>query len=204
IEDAAVVLDEIAVVTRPGAASRHAETAGVASLLASFRPLRTMTSPATLDGGGVLLCGRTLYVGRPRHGSGRPNAAGIEPLRGLVAPHGYEVVPLAFSGCLHLKSAVTALADDLLLVNPAWVSPEELPEQRTLFVDESEPCAANALRIGETVVHSSQYPRTRERLIAEGLRVAPIAYDELAKAEGALTCCSLIFEETPVAGSARR
>ena len=64
IEDTAVVLDELAVVTRPGAASRRPETDAVASVLASYRPLRTMTAPATLDGGDVLRLGRTLYVGR--------------------------------------------------------------------------------------------------------------------------------------------
>jgi len=193
IEDTAIVLDEIAVLTRPGAVSRREETASVAALLESYRTLRAMTAPATLDGGDVLRCGRTLYAGR----SGRTNDAGIAQLGSLVAPFGYEVVPVSFSGCLHLKSAVTALADDLLLVNPEWVSPDAFPAQQALFVDDGEPYAANALRVGDAVVFPARFPRTRARLIERGLRVAEIACDELAKAEGALTCCSLLFEKAP-------
>jgi dimethylargininase len=61
-------------------------------------------------------------------------------------------------------------------------------------VDPREPRAANALRVADAVVHPSQYPRTRERLIERGLRVVTVECDELAKAEGAVTCRSLIFE----------
>jgi len=197
IEDTAVVLDEIAVITRPGAESRRAETAAVAEALAPHRPLRTMTAPGTLDGGDVLQLGRTLYVGLTA--KGRTDAAGIEQLEAFVAPHGYAVVAVPFSGCLHLKSAASALADDLVLLNPDWVSAASFRGARAVTVDPDEPCAANALRIGDALVHPAQYPRTRARLEGESLRVAPLAYDELAKAEGALTCCSLIFEARQIA-----
>ena len=73
-----------------------------------------------------------------------------------MAPFGYEVSPVDFSGCLHLKSAVTALSDDLVLVNPAWVSPDAFPGREALFVDEREPYAANALRVADAVV----FPRS--------------------------------------------
>jgi dimethylargininase len=190
IEDTAVVLDEMAVVTRPGAASRRPETAGVASALEAYRALSTIKAPATLDGGDVLRLGRTLYVGK----SGRTNESGIEQLGRLAAPFGYEVVPVGFSECLHLKSAVTALAGDTLLMNPAWASPDAFPGTEILLVDEREPYAANALRIADTIVFPTHHPRTCERLVARGLRVAPVECDELAKAEGAVTCCSLVFE----------
>jgi dimethylargininase len=193
IEDTAIVLDEIAVVTRPGAASRRAETAEVGALVAAYRPVRAMTAPACLDGGDVLRLGRTLYVGR----SDRTNQPGIDQLRSFVAPHGYEVVPVAFSGCLHLKSAATALAADLLLMNPSWVSPDAFPDQRALFVDAREPYAANALRVADTIVFPSQFPRTLERLVERGPRVVTVDCDELAKAEGAVTCCCLLFEDSP-------
>ncbi len=190
IEDIAIVLDEIAVLTRPGAPSRRPESHAVATVLASHRPLCSMSAPATLDGGDVMRLGRTLYVGR----SGRTNDPGIEQLRGWVAPLGYRVVPVEFTGCLHLKSAVTALSDELLLVNPAWVPVAAFPGCEAVPADEREPHAANALRIGGTIVFPSQYPRTRDRLVDRGLRVATTECDELAKAEGAVTCCSLIFE----------
>jgi len=189
VEDTAIVLDEVAVVTRPGAPSRRGELGAVASLLAAHRPVRALAAAATLDGGDVLKLGRTLYVGR----SGRSNPQGIEQLRSPVAPFDYEVVPVEFTGCLHLKSAVTELADGLLLHNPAWVSAAAFPGCDAVAVDEREPHAANALLVDGTVVFPAQHPRTLERLVARGLRVAAIDTGELGKAEGGVTCCSLIF-----------
>jgi len=190
VEDTAIVLDEVAVITRPGADSRRAETPVVAEALAVHRPLRTMESPATLDGGDVLQLGRTLYVGR----STRTNPSGIEQLAGFVAPFGYQVVSVPFEGCLHLKSAVTAIGERLLLLNPAWIAASAFPDHEALVVDEHEPHGANALVVNGTTVFPSQYPRTCDRLIDRGLRVATVDCSELAKAEGAVTCCSLIFE----------
>ena len=190
VEDAAIVLDEVAVVTRPGAPSRRAETAAVTTVLAPYRPVRSITAPATLDGGDVLRLGRTLCVGR----SARTNEHGVEQLRSLVAPFGYRVVPVEFTGCLHLKSAVTALADAWLLLNPACVSAAAFPDCEPLCVATQEPYAANALRVAGTIVYPSQFPRTRDLLIDRGLRVATVDCSELVKAEGAVTCCSLIFE----------
>jgi dimethylargininase len=190
IEDMAVVLDEVAVITRPGAPTRRGETAAVAPVIADYRPALFMEHPATLDGGDVLRIGRTLYVGR----SGRTNEAGIEQLRSLVTPFDYRVVPVDFKGCLHLKSAVTAVADGLLLLNPAWISEAAFPACETLPIDARESYGANALRIAGTVIYPSQFPRTRDLLVERGLRVASVDCSELAKAEGAVTCCSLIFE----------
>lgn len=190
IEDTAIVLDELAVVTRPGAPSRQAESAAVAPVLARYRPVRSMAAPATLDGGDVLRLGRTLYVGR----SGRTNPQGVEELRGIVAHFGYGVVAVEFAGCLHLKSAVTAVADRVLLMNPEWVPAAAFPGCEIVQVDASEPYAANALRIGDSLVFPAEFPLTRERLAARGLRIVTTACGELAKAEGAVTCCSLVFE----------
>lgn len=190
VEDAAIVLDEIAIMTRPGAASRRAELAPVAALLGSYRPVVALRSPATLDGGDVMRIGRTLYVGR----SDRTNEEGIAQLAARTAAHGYEIVPVGFEGCLHLKSAVTSLRDDLLLLNPAWVRPDVFAGRRVVAVHEEEPLAANALRIGDAIVYPAHAPRTGERLATLGLRLAIVACDELAKAEGAVTCCSLVFE----------
>lgn len=192
IEDTAVVLDEVAIVARPGAPSRRGETGPVAEVLARYRPLAAIEPPGTLDGGDVLRLGRTLYAGR----SPRTNAEGIESLRGLVAPYGYRVVAVEFAGCLHLKSAVTELADHLVLFNPAWVSASAFEGAEALAIDERESYAANALRVGDIVLYPSHFPRTIERLAKRGLRIETLDSDELAKAEGALTCCSLLLSAT--------
>jgi len=190
IEDTAVVLDEIAVLTRPGAPSRRRESVAVAGVLSAYRTVLVMCAPATLDGGDVLRVGHTLYVGR----SNRTNEIGIQQLRGFVSEFGYQVVPVEFSECLHLKSAVTPLGDGQLLLNPAWVSPASFPDCEVLTIDDREPFAANALSVAGTIVYASQYPRTRDRLTEAGFRVVSTDASELAKAEGAVTCCSLVFE----------
>lgn len=192
VEDTAVVLDELAIITRPGAESRRAETATTAEVLALHRPLQFIRPPGTLDGGDVLKVGRTVYVGR----TPRSNPSGIQQLATLLEPAGYDVRPLPVTGCLHLKSAVTALTDNLLLVNPAWVDPSGFSSAfpiSFILVDPTEPFAANALPIGNTIIHPEEFPRTRERMEAQGLAVEPIPVSELAKAEGGVTCCSLLL-----------
>jgi dimethylargininase len=192
VEDTAIVLDEVAVITRPGATSRRGEVSSVAPVLAEYRELVRIEAPGTLDGGDVLVVDRTVYVGR----STRSNAPAIEQLGTLLKPHGYRVVPVDFEGCLHLKSAVTRIAGDLLLVNPAWVDPARFEGLGALAVDRDEPQAANALAVGPTVVHPVHHCATRARLEARGLRVIPVDVTELAKAEAGVTCCSLLFRET--------
>ena len=189
VEDAAVVLDEVAVITRPGAASRRGETASVAAALAAHRPLLRIQAPGTLDGGDVLRVGRRILVGL----SGRSNEEGVRQLRGLLEPYGYQVRGVAVDGCLHLKSAVTAVDDGTVLLNPRWLDPGALEEVERIEVHPEEPMAANALRVGDTVLFPEAFPRTRARLQAHGLRVATVDASQLALAEGALTCCSLIF-----------
>jgi dimethylargininase len=192
VEDVAVVLDEVAILTRPGALSRRGEGASVAEVLAGFRTLRAIEPPGTLDGGDVLRLGRALYVGA----SARSNLAGIEQLRALVADFGYEVHAVPTRDCLHLKSAVTQVSDDTVLVNPDWVDAAEFASWRAIAVDPAEAHAANALRIGDgdeaTLLHPACFPRTRERLAAAGIDVVALDVSELQKAEGALTCCSVL------------
>jgi len=190
VEDAAVVLDEVAVITRPGASSRQPETASVEAALAMHRPLVHVRAPATLDGGDVLVAGRRIYIGL----STRTSRDAIQQLADQLTPFGYAVIPVHFTGCLHLKSAVTRIADDLMLLNPAWVDAGAFTGYRALAVDPAEPHAANALALGGAVIHPLQHDRTRARLESAGLTVVTVPQVELAKAEAGVTCCSLLVE----------
>jgi dimethylargininase len=189
VEDMALVFDEMAVVTRPGALSRRRETPGVAEALGKYRRLHTIEPPGTMDGGDVLVLGRRVFAGRSR----RTNEAGVGQLRDLLAPYGYDVVPVEVRGCLHLKSAVTALADGLLLINRTWLPGATFSAFDAVDVHPEEPAAANALKVGDRVVYSSAFPRTLERIERRGLSVGTVDTSEVAKAEGGVTCCSLIF-----------
>jgi dimethylargininase len=191
VEDMAVVVDELAVLTRPGAESRRDETTSVARVLADYRPIAAIEAPGTLDGGDVLRLGRRVFVGL----SLRSNQEGIEQLRALLSPHGYIVKALPVTGCLHLKSAVPQVAPDTVLFNPAWVDPVAFEGLRHIETDPAQPYAANALLIGDTVIYPVAFPRTAARLQRARIRLAPVDVSELAKAEGAVTCCSLILRD---------
>ena len=190
VEDTAVVLDEVAVIASPGAAARRGETAAIARALSRYRSLVHLALPATLEGGDVLQLGRTILVGR----SARTNDAGIAALAAAVAPWGYQIVPIPVAGCLHLKSAVTALDDQTLLINPLHFDRVAVTGFRILEVAPEEPGAANVLRVGNTLFAHPGFPRTLERLTQAGYAVTPIDIAEFLKAEAALTCKSLLFK----------
>ncbi|MGH7552074.1 MAG: dimethylarginine dimethylaminohydrolase family protein [Longimicrobiales bacterium] len=199
VEDAAIVLDEIAVITRPGVASRQQEGAGLLDALQPFRPIHVMREPSTLDGGDVVRLDRSLYVGL----SSRSNTEGIEELRSVVNPFGYTVTPVALDGCLHLKSACVALGPDVLLADPTRVNTAPFHVDRILTVPSDERDVADALAIGDTVLIAAGYPATRGLLQDAGYNVRELDLSEFAKAEAGPTCLSLIFE-TDSATSAPR
>ncbi|MGA2262123.1 MAG: arginine deiminase family protein, partial [Acidobacteriota bacterium] len=147
VEDAAIVLDELAVITRPGAESRRAEIESIAQALRPYRRLAYIEAPGILDGGDVLRLGRKLYVGLSR----RSSQAAIQQMQDLLAGFGYTVTGVPVNDCLHLKSAVTQVADDTLLVNRNWVEGDLFGSVRMIDVDAREPFAANALAIGDVV-----------------------------------------------------
>jgi dimethylargininase len=188
VEDAAIVVDEVAVITRPGAESRRGETDSVAKALARHRPLCQIEAPATIDGGDVLRVGRNVFVGL----SQRTNNDGIAQLRNCLAPFGYQVIATAFRGCLHLKSAVTMLDERTLLFNPDWV--DAISGFEMVAVAQEEPHAANVLRLGEVVIAGAEQPRTNRLLEQRGYNVDIVVMSELMKAEAGVTCCSVILE----------
>ena len=96
--------------------------------------------------------------------SSRSNAAGVEQLARHLAPFGYAVEAIETRGCLHLKSAVTTVGPETLLVNRAWIDPSTLGTHERIEVDPAEPFGANAVLVGASVVHAAHFPRTRERL----------------------------------------
>ena len=190
IEDTAVVVPELAVITRPGAASRRGETAALAPVLATYRSVAEIESPGTLDGGDVLQIGRTLYVGR----GARSNEDGIAQLARLLAPFGYRVVAVETRDCLHLKTAATEAGPGLVVVNPRWVDPGVFGAVHLVEVDPGEPFAGNVLRVGDATICAAAYPGTLRQLEAAGVAVRAVDMSEFAKAEGGVTCCSVIFD----------
>lgn len=191
VEDAAVVLDECAVITRPGALSRRGETESVAEALRAYRRLHYIESPGTLDGGDVLRVGRRLYVGL----STRTNSDGARQLADAIRPFGYQVETVDVRDCLHLKSAASVLPDERVLIDASKIEGTAFGGAAWIEVPPDESIGANVLLIDRTVICPSAAPRTHERLASAGYTVIDVDASELAKAEGALTCCSLVLRE---------
>jgi dimethylargininase len=196
VEDTAVVLDECALLTRPGANSRKTEVESVAQALAPYRILLRIQAPGTVDGGDVLTVGKSVWVGL----STRSNQCAVDQMQAFLRPYGYSVRGVKVSGCLHLKSAVTQAAEGSLLINPDWAQKSDFPGMKFIEVDPSEPTAANLLLIGESAIYQPAYPKTLARLEAMGIHPVLVEASELGKAEGALTCCSLVFHAEQAAG----
>jgi dimethylargininase len=190
VEDPAIVVDEIAVISVMGAASRRPEADSLATALSSYRKLEFLREPATLDGGDVMRVGRTLFVGLSR----RTNREAVAQLSDILRPYDYQVKPVEVTGCLHLKSACSYIGGNTVLVNRSWLDAEQLRQFELIDVPVEEPNAANALLVKDVVILPSSFPRTRELLERRGFRVRAIDVSELQKAESGVTCMSLIFD----------
>ena len=191
VEDTAVVFDDIAIIARPGAASRRGEVATTEAALRQYRRLAYIQAPGTLDGGDVLVTPRRVFVGI----TDRTNADGARQLATHIAPFGFETITVPVTGCLHLKTAVTLAKAGLppegtsyLLINPEWMARELFDGFELIEVDPTEPLAANVLIVGKRVLCAEAHPKTRRRLEAHGIVTLTVPAGELAKAEGGLTC----------------
>jgi dimethylargininase len=179
------VVGDRALITRPGAPSRRAETAAVAAVLGRWLELEHMTAPATLDGGDCLQLGDVIYVGR----SARSNADGIAQLARL----GLRVVTVEMPrDVLHLKCVCTPLGPDRLLLAEHSI-PAATFDASIVWVPADETYAANAVALGAHVLVAEGYPRTRDALDAAGFTVHTVPISEVRKADGSLTCQSIVF-----------
>jgi dimethylargininase len=189
VEDTAFILPEVAVITRPGADSRKPETESIVRALQPYCELRSIQEPGTVDGGDVLVLGKDVFVGM----STRSNQAAVDQMNTLLEEFGYCAHSVELRDCLHLKSAVTRVDAKSLLINPNWVATEHFPGFDFIEVDPAEPFAANCLPLNGEIIYPTAFPKTRAKLEARGYKVRAVQMDELAKAEGAVTCCSLII-----------
>jgi len=190
VEDVAIVLDELTIITSLGSAPRRSELPAIEKVIARFTETTRISLPATIEGGDVLKVGRTLYIGE----TSRTNKAGIDALTAIIKPLGYKTVPVKVKGCLHLKTGITALDDETYVLNSAWLDSSPFNGFRLIDVALDEPWGANVLRIYETLIVSAVYPRTADRIESLGYKTQRVDISEFGKAEAGLTCMSLIFE----------
>jgi dimethylargininase len=186
VEDAVVVYRNVAVITRPGAEARRAETVDVEKVVeAQGCSLNRIQAPGTLDGGDVLKVGDTVYVGR----SGRTNGEGIAQLRSILEPLGATVVAVPVTGVLHLKSAVTALPDGTVIGYPPLVDATDAFPRFRAVPEESG--AHVVLLGGPRLLMAADCPETARRLADLGYEPVVVDIGEFQKREGCVTCLSV-------------
>jgi dimethylargininase len=200
VEDAAVVVDEVAIITNMGAPSRRPEKSTIIYTLSHYRPIKFLVEPATLDGGDVLRVGHQVFVGL----SQRTNREGFSQLRDILGGYDYQVQPVEVRGSLHLKSACSQIGNDTILVNRSLLDVKPLRGLKLIDVPDEEPAGANALLIKDVVIISVSFPRTRTLLERRDFRARTIDLSELQKAEAGVTCSSLIFNDKSASGRIRR
>lgn len=191
VEDPIIVLDEVAILTSMGVASRREESQAMEAFFKVYRTVERVELPARIEGGDVLKIGKTLFVGE----SARTNLQGIEALKSIVEPFGYTVIAVKVTGCLHLKTGVTALDDTTVLINAEWVDVKAFEGFTQIKVDPSEPFGGNVLKIGTTLCMNEAFPRTLSLVKNLGYTVESVNISEFVKAEAGLTCMSVLMNE---------
>ncbi len=189
VEDTAVVTSDVAVITRPGAASRQGEQHSIAKAMDAHLPLAHIESPGTLDGGDVLMIGTHFLIGI----SDRTNEEGARQLGAILESHGntWQVVPVAAG--LHFKSSVNLVGPNTLLVTETFADREELAGYERIIVPVGEEYAGNSLLINGRLIMPGGYPKTRQMLEAFSQPIMELDTSEFRKMDGGLTCLSLRF-----------
>lgn len=193
VEDTAIVADRVAIITRPGAASRAGEAQAIAAVLgAIFARLERIQAPATLDGGDVCQAGEHFFIGV----SARTNLEGARQLAAILVAHGYTASTIdirTHATLLHLKTGIAWLGDRRCIAVHGFPRPPELAEFEFIEVEAAESYAANCVRVNDAMLVAAGFPATRERLRAAGYALRELEMSEFRKMDGGLSCLSLRF-----------
>jgi len=193
VEDAAIIHQNKAVMTRPGAEARRGEVACLLPALTQHMPVTDLGGDdnALVDGGDVLFMGRHVFIGI----SDRTTESGAARLKMRlqeIEPD-LQVHNIAFDGVLHLKSGLTALGPDLLVGHPGMRLKQPLPAGKIVWLPEDEGYAANMLVVNHAALYFAECPAAGEVARAAGLRPIGMDMSEFRKMDGSFTCLSLLW-----------
>ena len=188
-EDTAIVVDDFAILTIPGAPGRIPETIEIEKILSPLKTIVHITKPGTIDGGDVLKIGKKIFIGN----SARTNEEGIRQVATVVYPEGYQVIPVKIQNTLHLKSVCTYLGKGCILLAEDYLDETFFLEYEMIIVPKDEEYCANCLVVSGNVLIPKGFPKTKGLIERKGFPVVELDMSEIEKAEGALTCLSVIL-----------
>jgi dimethylargininase len=190
VEDVALFTKHCAIITRPAAASRIGETAGVRPVLERYHTcIEKIMAPGTLDGGDVMQVGQHFYIGL----SARTNAHGAGQVIAILERYGMTGSTVKVTEYLHLKTGVTCVAEQTLLAAGEFVSHPEFSALTILPVTGEETGAANCIHLNGRILMPAGFPKTRQFLAEREAQIIEVDISEFAKLDGGLTCLSLRF-----------
>jgi dimethylargininase len=189
VEDTCIMLPDVAVITRPGAPSRRGETVSIEREIARHKEVYRMSGDGTLDGGDILRLGRTYLIGL----SERTDIRGAEELGRIAKEHGADARFVEVPFGLHLKSAVTPLSPDAVLGLPAFLADPAFDGANKVVVPDDEAAAACVVAANGSVIMADGFPETRRGIERAGFSVIACDISEFAKADGGLTCLSVLW-----------
>jgi len=191
VEDVAILLPELAVITIPGAQARRGEIDAIIPVLTEFLPLEYIHPPGLLDGGDVIITDRQAFIGLSK----RTNLAGAEQLGKILKKNNLPWTPITLNSGLHLKSSVNYIAEDILLISEALSEHAAFDEFEKIVVVDSESYACNSLWINHNLIIPVGFPSVRAKLNALNMPIIELEVSEIRKMDGGLTCLSLRFNQ---------
>ena len=189
-EDTAIVVDDLAVITYPGIPSRVRETIEIEKILSPLKTIVHIKEPGTIEGGDVLKIGNKIYIGS----SSRTNEEGIKQAALVIEPKGYQVIPVKIKDTLHLKSVCTYMGKGCILLAEGYLDDTVFSEYDKVILPKEEEYCANCLVVNGSILIPKGFPKTKGLIEKKGFPVIELEMSEIEKAEGALTCLSVIFK----------
>ncbi len=190
VEDAALMTPDCAILTRPGATTRQGEVALIeASVKSYYDAVYKIQSPSTIEAGDIMMVGNHYYIGL----SDRTNADGADQMIRILEENGMQGSVVEMSEMLHLKTGLSFLEKNNLLVCGEFVSKVEFDKFNRLEIPMDDAYSANSVWINGTVLVPAGFDSTVEKIQALGYQVRVVEMSEFQKLDGGLSCLSLRF-----------
>jgi dimethylargininase len=188
VEDTTVILDHIALACPNKKKSRRGEGTSILQEIKKYKTIKTLPNFVTLDGGDVLNTEKKIFVGI----SSRTNLKAVNALAKFTKK---PVIPVKVLRGLHLKTSVSYLGNNILVLNPSSIETNPLHGFKWIETNSSNLYAANCLAIESQVLISKKSNAIVDKIHKEGFKTLKLNISEFEKADGGLTCLSIIFSQ---------